>query len=184
MIYSLLKGINDFLSCLSRDIYFVSFALTGLRVESYGTGTQVRLPGRTAMEPRIYKFGSVPYDEMYNSMTSTPEDEDFFKTKGSMQWAGTLDAKKLLTLLKVLTYAKLKTRMNFNATEDDFIYLFLTIRSSDYEEKINNKMVTNLQQLLKDGYINVSDAIVDELDALPNETTYEGYKMIEDIFMF
>jgi RNA polymerase II subunit A C-terminal domain phosphatase SSU72 len=70
--------------CRSRDIYFVSFAfafafaLTGLRVESYGTGTQVRLPGRTAMEPRIYKFGSVPYEEMYNSMTSTPEDEDFF----------------------------------------------------------------------------------------------------------
>jgi len=51
--------------------------MTGLRVESYGTGTQVRLPGRTAMEPRIYKFG-VPYEEMYNSMTQTREDEDFF----------------------------------------------------------------------------------------------------------
>eukprot|EP00536_Pseudo-nitzschia_multiseries_P010877 jgi/Psemu1/319948/estExt_fgenesh1_pm.C_3480015 len=49
----------------------------GLRVESYGTGTQVRLPGRTAMEPRIYKFG-VPYEEMYNSMTKTREDEEFF----------------------------------------------------------------------------------------------------------
>jgi len=49
----------------------------GLRVESYGTGTQVRLPGRTAMEPRIYKFG-VPYEEIYNSMTQTRDDEDFF----------------------------------------------------------------------------------------------------------
>ena len=28
-------------------------------------------------EPRIYKFG-VPYEEMYNSMTQTREDEDFF----------------------------------------------------------------------------------------------------------
>jgi len=30
-----------------RFIYIIS--VTGLRVESYGTGTQVRLPGRTAM---------------------------------------------------------------------------------------------------------------------------------------
>lgn len=37
----------------------------GLRVESYGTGTQVRLPGRTAMEPRIFKFGT-PYEDMYS----------------------------------------------------------------------------------------------------------------------
>lgn len=56
----------------------VVLANAGLRVESYGTGTQVRLPGRTAMEPRIYKFGTVPYEEMYNSMTTTTEDEEFF----------------------------------------------------------------------------------------------------------
>lgn len=30
------------------------------------------------MEPRIYKFGSVPYEEMYNSMTTTAEDDHFF----------------------------------------------------------------------------------------------------------
>lgn len=40
----------------------------GLRVESYGTGTQVRLPGRTAMEPRIFKFGT-PYEDMYSRYT-------------------------------------------------------------------------------------------------------------------
>ena len=28
----------------------------GLTVESYGTGTQVRLPGKSAMEPRVFKF--------------------------------------------------------------------------------------------------------------------------------
>jgi len=56
----------------------------GLRVESYGTGTQVRLPGRTAMEPRIYKFG-VPYEEMVNSMTQTREDEDFFARNKVLQ---------------------------------------------------------------------------------------------------
>jgi hypothetical protein len=31
-----------------RFLVFVD-SMTGLRVESYGTGTQVRLPGRTAM---------------------------------------------------------------------------------------------------------------------------------------
>jgi RNA polymerase II subunit A C-terminal domain phosphatase SSU72 len=56
----------------------------GLRVESYGTGTQVRLPGRSAMEPRIYRFG-IPYEDMYKSMSATPEDEAFFVRNGVLQ---------------------------------------------------------------------------------------------------
>ncbi|KAL7559098.1 hypothetical protein ACA910_017511 [Epithemia clementina (nom. ined.)] len=56
----------------------------GLRVESYGTGTQVRLPGRTAMEPRIFKFGT-PYEEMYQSLAVTPEDAAYFTRNGVMQ---------------------------------------------------------------------------------------------------
>ncbi|KAL3937622.1 MAG: hypothetical protein SGBAC_007314 [Bacillariaceae sp.] len=56
----------------------------GLRVESYGTGTQVRLPGRTAMEPRIFKFGT-PYEEMHNNLSATPEDEAFFVRNGVLQ---------------------------------------------------------------------------------------------------
>mmetsp|Transcript_72475 Transcript_72475/g.109341 ORF Transcript_72475/g.109341 Transcript_72475/m.109341 type:complete len:232 (-) Transcript_72475:1440-2135(-) len=56
----------------------------GLRTESYGTGTQVRLPGRSAMEPRIFKFGT-PYEEMYNSLSATPEDEAFFVRNGVLQ---------------------------------------------------------------------------------------------------
>mmetsp|Transcript_4529 Transcript_4529/g.6702 ORF Transcript_4529/g.6702 Transcript_4529/m.6702 type:complete len:158 (-) Transcript_4529:482-955(-) len=56
----------------------------GLTVESYGTGTNVRLPGKRAMEPRIFKFGT-PYEEMYNSMAATKEDLDFFTRNGVLQ---------------------------------------------------------------------------------------------------
>mmetsp|Transcript_10346 Transcript_10346/g.12436 ORF Transcript_10346/g.12436 Transcript_10346/m.12436 type:complete len:235 (+) Transcript_10346:144-848(+) len=56
----------------------------GLTVESYGTGTNVRLPGKRAMEPRIFKFGT-PYEEMYNSMAATKEDFDFFTRNGVLQ---------------------------------------------------------------------------------------------------
>ena len=55
-----------------------------MRVESYGTGTQVRLPGRSAMEPQIFKFGT-PYAEMYRSLAATPEDEAYFLHNGVLQ---------------------------------------------------------------------------------------------------
>ena len=55
-----------------------------MTVESYGTGTQVRLPGKTAMEPRIFKFGT-PYAEMYRSMSATPEDMAYFTHNGVLQ---------------------------------------------------------------------------------------------------
>mmetsp|Transcript_28614 Transcript_28614/g.43245 ORF Transcript_28614/g.43245 Transcript_28614/m.43245 type:complete len:229 (-) Transcript_28614:121-807(-) len=56
----------------------------GLKVESYGTGTQVRLPGRSAMEPRIFKFGT-PYEDMYKSMSATQDDAAFFSRNGVLQ---------------------------------------------------------------------------------------------------
>lgn len=56
----------------------------GLTVESYGTGTTVRLPGRSAMEPRVFKFGT-PYAKMYESLSATPEEEAFFSRNGVLQ---------------------------------------------------------------------------------------------------
>jgi RNA polymerase II subunit A C-terminal domain phosphatase SSU72 len=56
----------------------------GLRCSSYGTGTQVRLPGRTAMEPRIFKFGT-PYHEMYTQLSSNPQDAQYFYRNGVLQ---------------------------------------------------------------------------------------------------
>lgn len=38
-------------------------ALRGYQVSSYGTGTSVKLPGRTAMEPVIFPF-NMPYEQM------------------------------------------------------------------------------------------------------------------------
>lgn len=56
----------------------------GLTVESYGTGTKVRLPGRSAMEPRVFNFGT-RYAEMYASMAGTQEDIQFFTHNGVLQ---------------------------------------------------------------------------------------------------
>lgn len=56
----------------------------GLRCDSYGTGTQVRLPGRTAMEPKVFKFGT-PYQNMYNNLAATQQDVDFFTRNGVLQ---------------------------------------------------------------------------------------------------
>jgi RNA polymerase II subunit A C-terminal domain phosphatase SSU72 len=47
----------------------------GLHVDSYGTGSTVRLPGKTAMEPRIFKFGT-PYKDIYAQLAAI--DADFF----------------------------------------------------------------------------------------------------------
>jgi RNA polymerase II subunit A C-terminal domain phosphatase SSU72 len=54
----------------------------GLTTESYGTGTQVRLPGRTAMEPKVYKFGT-PYSDMYTNLYN--DDSNFFSRNGILQ---------------------------------------------------------------------------------------------------
>ena len=54
----------------------------GLTTESYGTGTQVRLPGRTAMEPKVFKFGT-PYADMYHNLYS--DDSNYFSRNGILQ---------------------------------------------------------------------------------------------------
>ena len=56
----------------------------GLTVASYGTGSQVRLPGRTAMEPRIFRFGT-PYRDMYAQLAATPSDAQYFARNGVLQ---------------------------------------------------------------------------------------------------
>lgn len=56
----------------------------GLTVASYGTGSQVRLPGRTAMEPRIFRFGT-PYRDMYSQLAATPSDAQYFSRNGVLQ---------------------------------------------------------------------------------------------------
>jgi RNA polymerase II subunit A C-terminal domain phosphatase SSU72 len=55
------------------------FVNAHLPCTSYGTGSQVRLPGRTPLEPKIFKFGT-PYEQMYDSLAR--EDPNFFTMNG------------------------------------------------------------------------------------------------------
>jgi len=42
------------------------------------------LPGKSAMEPRVFKF-STPYAQMYESLSATSEDEAYFLRNGVLQ---------------------------------------------------------------------------------------------------
>ncbi len=85
---------------------------TGLTVESYGTGTQVRLPGKSAMEPRIFKFGT-PYAEMYRSLAATPEDEAYFLHNGVLQLCKRGSSIKVYILCAILLFQHLAPRVFF-----------------------------------------------------------------------
>lgn len=53
----------------------------GYSVSSYGTGSQVKIPGRTMREPNVYEFGKVTYDDVYADIMSKNEDQ-FYRRNG------------------------------------------------------------------------------------------------------
>eukprot|EP00897_Mesotaenium_endlicherianum_P009011 jgi/Mesen1/8138/ME000437S07231 len=54
----------------------------GFEVRSYGTGNSVKLPGPSAKEPNVYKFGT-PYRQMYEELRR--KDPDLYKRNGLLQ---------------------------------------------------------------------------------------------------
>jgi RNA polymerase II subunit A C-terminal domain phosphatase SSU72 len=61
--------------------YLASFVTLPFLIPNLIIFSRHRLPGRSAMEPRIFKFGT-PYEEMYNNLAATLEDEAFFVRNG------------------------------------------------------------------------------------------------------
>ncbi|KAJ1666563.1 RNA polymerase II subunit A C-terminal domain phosphatase [Coemansia sp. RSA 1813] len=51
----------------------------GYNIRSYGTGSQVRLPGPTAAQPNIYSFGTA-YDKIYNELKA--QDKTLYARNG------------------------------------------------------------------------------------------------------
>lgn len=65
---------------MNRSMEAHSFLLKrGLDVESFGTGNQVKLPGKSADKPNCYDFGT-PYDFIYNDLLQ--KDKAFYTENG------------------------------------------------------------------------------------------------------
>jgi RNA polymerase II subunit A C-terminal domain phosphatase SSU72 len=55
------------------------FLQSGLRASSFGTGTQVKLPGKSLHKPNVYEFGT-KYVDMLNDLKN--QDEKFYTQNG------------------------------------------------------------------------------------------------------
>lgn len=58
------------------------FKSEGLEVESYGVGSQVKIPGPSASEPNVYKFGT-PYKAIYDELKS--KDQALYERNGLLK---------------------------------------------------------------------------------------------------
>lgn len=54
----------------------------GYRVESFGVGSRVKLPGPSAREPNVYDFGT-PYETMYNDLSR--KDSELYARNGLLR---------------------------------------------------------------------------------------------------
>ncbi|XP_044947239.1 RNA polymerase II subunit A C-terminal domain phosphatase SSU72 isoform X1 [Hordeum vulgare subsp. vulgare] len=104
-----------------------------LDVESYGTGSQVKLPGPSMHEPNVYDFGT-PYGGIYDDLRR--KDPDLYKRNG------------LLPMLKRNISVKLAPQRWQDNTGDGVFDMILT-----FEERVFDLVVEDMnnreQRLLK-----------------------------------
>jgi RNA polymerase II subunit A C-terminal domain phosphatase SSU72 len=77
--FALVCASNQNRSMATHSAFSASAILRTYFVKSYGTGSQVKLPGKTQAEPNTYPFGT-PYMEMYNDLRK--KDEKFYIQNG------------------------------------------------------------------------------------------------------
>ncbi|KAK3136210.1 hypothetical protein QOZ80_5BG0429770 [Eleusine coracana subsp. coracana] len=99
----------------------------GLDVASYGTGTQVKLPGPSLHEPNVYDFGT-PYGAIYDDLRR--KDPDLYKRNG------------LLPMLKRNTSVKLAPQRWQDNAGDGVFDMILTFEERVFDlviEDMNNR---------------------------------------------
>ncbi|KAG2615058.1 RNA polymerase II subunit A C-terminal domain phosphatase SSU72-like [Panicum virgatum] len=99
----------------------------GLDVESYGTGTHVKLPGPSLHEPNVYDFGT-PYGAIYDDLRR--KDPDLYKRNG------------LLPMLKRNTSVKLAPQRWQDNAGDGVFDMIMTFEERVFDlvvEDMNNR---------------------------------------------
>ncbi|CAL5098120.1 unnamed protein product [Urochloa decumbens] len=99
----------------------------GLDVESYGTGTHVKLPGPSLHEPNVYDFGT-PYGAIYDDLRR--KDPDLYKRNG------------LLPMLKRNTSVKLAPQRWQDNAADGLFDMIMTFEERVFDlvvEDMNNR---------------------------------------------
>jgi len=97
----------------------------GFKVESYGTGTSVKLPGPSAKEPNVYAFGT-PYKQILDELTK--KDPSLYRRNGLIP---------MLQRNKEVKFAPQKWQDNEEDGPFDIIVAF--------EERVFDLIVTDLQ---------------------------------------
>ena len=62
----------------------------GFDVESYGTGSCIKLPGPSADKPNVFEFGKATYAEIYDTLSA--KDHSMCVCRGALSRLGTLGA--------------------------------------------------------------------------------------------
>jgi hypothetical protein len=105
----------------------------------------------------------------------------FLSKKGN--WPSDIEVtfEKFALMLGELSYAKAKQRLPYGFGEDEFVKMHFYII-----EKMNRneKAFDNLERLVYDGIIDVSDDTLKIIEELGDTGSYDGWKAAQDMFLF